>query len=256
MSFDETEIRTVTVDGMRVAFHYDDSGSTDPVDDYDHAGTLYAWRTSGGDIGPRDGQGYRYNRGRDWRDAAGFVRTDDGDGWARETAADVSAAGGYVVPVAYHNYGSSGSVFGPVDSIDDANGLFVLTAADVAGEWITPPTDAAWWARNGWADARAAAAGYADAFLAEVGAYVRGEVYGYTVTAPDGTVVDSCWGFIGADPYADPGTDNADGSTWMVDVAADVARSYAAGLAAEVESPNLAVALAAARTLHGAGVAA
>ena len=32
--------------------------------------------------------------------------------------------------------------------------------------------------------------------------YLRGDVYGYTITDRDGDVVDSCWGFYGAD-YAE-----------------------------------------------------
>lgn len=42
-----------------------------------------------------------------------------------------------------------------------------------------------------------------DAELAEYGAWCEGEVFGYTVTDPDGNEIDSCWGYYGDDelPY-------------------------------------------------------
>lgn len=59
-----------------------------------------------------------------------------------------------------------------------------------------------------------------ESVVSEMAAIAEGRVYGYIVRSPEGEHVDSCWGFIGADP-SEPG--------WMLDEARAVLASEREG---------------------------
>lgn len=113
----------------------------------------------------------------------------EGEGTVRVTLAEYMRAGfegDVVIPLRYDDYGARGSRLVPADS-ENAN----------AAVYVTPEQ-----LRDEWSGSREQAEAYMRAYVGEVDAWLRGEVYGYVIKGPNGEDLeppfyDSCWGFIG-----------------------------------------------------------
>lgn len=121
--------------------------------------------------------------------------------------------------------------------INQYDGFAYMTAEDIAENWGKGATCRTHWAR---------AASVIRAELRELGAYIAGECYGYTVTDEKGGEVDSCWGYLEPDSPTFYGkragyvTDEALHSAWSMEKRARAedkeARKAARELAAQEEA--------------------
>jgi hypothetical protein len=103
-------------------------------------------------------------------------------------------AGCAVLPFRFDDYGSSGATIRETSDMDRCNGYLCASKEDVDKE------------REGFPDWNPM-----DALRAELEAwnqYVSGDVYSYTLTTPEGTVLDSLWGLYGLN-YAKEEADRA-----------------------------------------------
>jgi hypothetical protein len=160
--------------GLTVAIHQDEQPMS-PAE-WDNLGTLYL------------------DTGRDRYDFAHEIDS------AHTVAAWVWAhriAGHAIVPLRFHDYGSSGLDIRESYNDADANG-FIVAMPDDAALLGVPSGDEEWQLRNE---------------LAEWNQYLSGDVYGYTITTPEGHVLDSLWGMYGFEYAKEEADSAADGYT-------------------------------------------
>lgn len=168
------ELDTFTAHGYDVRIIADeDAQDLDPLAGTD-VGAVYAW-------------GYRGGYVDDVLESAEYVHYWD----EYEDAGPDIAPGDLVVPLRYlsSNHGPGTATLDVIEPDDDRttpNAAWVIDAADVASEFGT----------------RADALAYVAAVCAEWQAWANGDVWGYVIEQ-DGAEVDSLWGMIDGDVYAD-----------------------------------------------------
>lgn len=180
---------------------YPDLDPTNPIKEWDHAGTLYSWTRgfrADSDYDLSEILELRTRRDR----LAEEIRSarEHGRDPQRQLSelADVNEDLECVddpdlvviVPLRFSDNGAMGAQLYECEP-DDANAAWAVTAKEIASEWF--PTDPS---KGGPGAGEDGARKYCKGFVSEIDAWLRGEVYGFVVTDPDGDEVESCWGFI------------------------------------------------------------
>ncbi|MGZ4523631.1 MAG: hypothetical protein ACXVXO_09480, partial [Mycobacteriaceae bacterium] len=140
-----------------------------------------------------DDCGRFYSPDRDWAEEtvslyglAPYELSSEGCDLAlREAAAEHASQGDAVVAVQYQDYGSSGARMHVCDSLDYANGLYIIPAAKVRTEWGEH--------YDTFGVRLEHALAYAKAVVGEFDSYLSGECYGFAIEW-QGETLDSCWG--------------------------------------------------------------